>query len=86
MGKNEKVLKLVLSGHSDANIKFEDIRILIRSLGFSERIKSSHHIYYRRGVEEILNLQSKSGKAKPYQVKQVRNIIDKYDLKLDDER
>lgn len=85
MGKNEKVLKLVLSGHSDANIKFEDLRNLLKNLGFSERIKSSHHIYYRRDVVEIVNLQSKSGKAKLYQVKQVRNLISKYDLKLDDE-
>jgi hypothetical protein len=32
------------------------------------------------GVEEILNLQPKNAKAKPYQVKQVRNIILKYNL------
>jgi hypothetical protein len=31
-------------------------------------------------VEEILNLKEKNGKAKPYQVKQVRFIILKYHL------
>jgi hypothetical protein len=40
--------------------------------------KSSH---IQEGVEEILNLQPKTGgKAKPYQVKQVRQLIIKYRL------
>jgi hypothetical protein len=30
------------------------------------------------GVEEILNLQPNGAKAKPYQVKQVRDVILKY--------
>lgn len=38
----------------------------------------------KEGMEEILNIQPKSGKAKPYQVKQVRNLIVKYQLKLDE--
>jgi len=33
-------------------------------------------------VEEILNLQPREGKAKPYQVRQVRNVILWYDLTL----
>jgi hypothetical protein len=36
------------------------------------------------GVEEILNLQPRGGKGKPYQVKQVRDVILKYNLKLED--
>jgi hypothetical protein len=42
--------------------------------------RSDHHIFTREGVVEILNLQPKSGKAKPYQVKQVRNVIVDYGL------
>jgi hypothetical protein len=49
-------------------------------LGFDERIRGSHHIFTQDGIEEILNLQPKQGKAKAYQVKQVRNIIVKYQL------
>ena len=46
---------------------------------FSERIKGDHHIFYKEGVEEIINLQPlKNGKAKAYQVKQLRIIIFKY--------
>jgi hypothetical protein len=38
------------------------------------------HIFTKDGVEEILNLQPKDGKGKPYQVKQVRDVILKYHL------
>lgn len=79
-----KLLEQILSGRSDANVSFESLRNLLASLGFSERIRGDHHIFTRQGVVEILNLQPlASGKAKPYQVKQARNIIVRY--KLDDE-
>lgn len=80
-----KVLGAVLSGLSDKNIRFEDLRKVIKSLGFVERIKGDHYIFSRSGVLEIINVQPlKDGKAKPYQVKQVRNILLKY--KLHEER
>ena len=72
-------------GNADANIDFNELRNLLDDLGFIERIKSSHHIFVRSGVEEIINLQPKGSKAKAYQVKQVRNIILKYRLGVSDE-
>jgi hypothetical protein len=49
--------------------------------GFNERIRGDHHIFARDGIAEILNLQPlASEKAKPYQVKQVRNVIVRYKL------
>lgn len=75
MGKIEKTIERVLRGSSDANIAFRDVRQLLVRLGFSERIRGSHHIYARSDIAEILNLQPKRGKAKPYQVKQIRNVI-----------
>ena len=75
------ILKNILSALSDKNIKFSDLRKLILNLDFSERIKGSHHIFFNKNITEIINLQSlKNGKAKAYQVKQVRNIIMKYEL------
>jgi predicted RNA binding protein YcfA (HicA-like mRNA interferase family) len=53
-------------------------------LGFSERIRGSHHIYTRSDVAEIINLQPKNGKVKPYQVRQVRNLMVKYRLGVTD--
>ena len=79
MTEHDKLLFRVLRGASDTNIPFEGMRSLLRSLGFQERIRGSHHIFTKEGVEEILNLQPKDGgKAKPYQVKQVRQVILKY--------
>lgn len=76
----EKVLRQVLRGTSDANIAFSDLRRLMLALGFRERTHGSHHIYVQEGVDEILNLQPKGAQAKPYQVKQVRQVIMKYRL------
>jgi hypothetical protein len=53
-------------------------------LGFSERINGSHHIFSKDYIPEILNIQSKQGKAKAYQVKQIRNAILRYKLKEND--
>jgi hypothetical protein len=65
----------VLRGMVDANVPFGGLRQLLSALGFDERIRGSHHIFARAGVEEILNLQAKGNKAKPYQVKQVCHVI-----------
>jgi len=80
MTKRDKLLTKILSGTSDANIQFDGLCQLLRNLGFEERIKGSHHIFTKDGVEEILNLQPKGTEAKPYQVKQVRMAILKYKL------
>ncbi len=76
----DKILAKILRGTSDANIPFGGMRRLLLSLGFRERIRGSHHIYSKDGVEEILNLQPRGDKAKPYQVKQIRHVILKYRL------
>jgi len=78
---NKEILGKVLSGLSDKNIRFGELRKLILSLGFDERIKGDHHIFSKVDITEIMNLQPlKDGKAKAYQVKQVRSIILKYKL------
>ena len=73
-----KILFDVLSGVKDNNIAFTDLQKLLTALGFQHRTKGSHFIYWRDGVEEIINIQPNGNKAKSYQVKQVRNIILKY--------
>jgi len=83
--KQRAVLTSVLGGRSDANIAFSDLITLLKTLGFCERIKGDHHILWREGVVEIVNLQPKGAKAKPYQVKQIRNILLRYKMGFDDE-
>lgn len=75
MARTHKLLEQILRGDSDANIPFSGMVQLLRRLGFKERVKGSHHIFYRDGIAEILNLQPRGNKCKPYQVKQVRNVI-----------
>ena len=80
MSQHEKILRAILSGTQDQNISFSDLHGLLDRLGFQCRIRGDHYIFTRDNVEEIINLQPKGGKAKPYQVKQVRQIILKYQL------
>lgn len=85
MTQQDKLLAKILTGASDANIPFAQLCQLLINLGFEERIRGSHHIFAKEGVEEILNLQPKQGKAKAYQVKQVRAVIIKYQLGSQDD-
>lgn len=74
-------MEKILSGLSDKNIRFSELRNLLLGLGFNERIKGDHHIFTKSGIAEIINLQPlKDGRAKVYQVKQVRGIILSYKL------
>jgi hypothetical protein len=84
MSKYDKMLVRILRGTSDANIAFSDMRQFLVYFGFQERVRGSHHIFFRDGISEILNLQPRGTKAKSYQVKQVRNLILKYRLAGDD--
>jgi len=79
MGKN--ILDDILSGLSDKNIRFEDLRNLLISSGFNERIRGDHHIFTKNGIRDIINIQPLgNGKAKPYQIKQVRRLFLRYKI------
>jgi virulence-associated protein VapD len=80
VAKYDALLDRILRGTSDANIAFNDLRQLLRRLGFEERIRGSHHMFRKAGVEEKINLQREGSKAKVYQVRQVRATILRYKL------
>jgi len=80
MSQFEKLLQAVMSGAKDKNIAFSDLQALLERLGFQCRIRGDHFIYTRDGVEEIINIQPAGSRAKPYQVKQIRGIILRYQL------
>jgi predicted RNA binding protein YcfA (HicA-like mRNA interferase family) len=84
MTKLEKLLLKILRGKSDANIGFDELRNILLNYGFQERIRGSHHLFIKQGVEELINLQKEGKAAKPYQVKQMRRIILRYGLGGDD--
>jgi hypothetical protein len=81
----DKVLDRVLNGASDANIRFEDLCRILDSLGFQMRVRGSHHVFRREGIEDLINRQRDGSDAKPYQVRQVRAVIVKHRLAGDEE-
>jgi hypothetical protein len=84
MSKHAKILEKILTGTADPNIPFQGLCHLLERFGFEKRIRGSHHIFFKAGIEEILNLQPRGASSKPYQVKQVRNVILKYKLSAED--
>jgi hypothetical protein len=82
MGQHEKLFAAIMSGTKDGNFLFSDLQTMLDHLGFQCRIKGDHFIYTRDGIEEIINIQPVGNKAKPYQVKQVRQLILHYHLEV----
>ena len=63
------------------NVRFKRLCGAAELFGFKFRGgKGSHVIYRRDGIIEMLNFQNVGGWAKPYQVRQLLKIIDKYNL------
>ena len=80
MNRHQRLLRRILSGQADANIRFRDLRALLLALGFDERIRGSHHIYEMQDLPEIVTLQPQGPNAKRYQVRQLRKLFIQYQL------
>ncbi len=79
-----KVLKSILSGSK--NIRFDDLVRLVEALGFRRaRVSGSHQIFAHPGIPELINLQNVRGEAKPYQIRQLLDLVERYNLELGDE-
>ena len=82
--KKKKLLQKLLSGSK--NIRFSEASSCAEAFGFRlSRTSGDHHIYVHTKIPELVNLQDLGGKAKPYQVKQLLEIIERYNLQLEDE-
>jgi len=76
-----KTLEKALGG--SRNLRFEEVVRLAEALGFRlARIRGSHHIFVHGALPELLNLQSVAGQAKPYQVRQLLRLVERYNLLL----
>jgi predicted RNA binding protein YcfA (HicA-like mRNA interferase family) len=83
MAKLKKILAKVLAGSK--NIAFNDFILLVEGFGFRlARISGSHHIFVHNSVKELVNLQNVNGQVKPYQIKQFMELVERYNLKLED--
>jgi len=59
---------------------------MVEGFGFrSDRVSGSHHIFIHPAIQEMVNLQEVKGEAKPYQIRQFLRIVERYDLRLEDE-
>ena len=79
-----KLLQKIIAGSK--NIRFSEMVNLVQGFGFAlARTDGSHHIFVRPDIPELVNLQDVKGQAKPYQMRQFLKLVEKYDLKLEDE-
>jgi predicted RNA binding protein YcfA (HicA-like mRNA interferase family) len=83
MAKKKKILEKVLAGSK--NILFNDFIQLVEGFGFTlSRVSGSHHIFTHSTVKELVNLQNVKGQVKPYQIKQFMELVEKYNLHLEE--
>jgi len=70
-----------------ANVSFSGMRRLVEAFGFElRRTSGSHHVYVHPDVPELLSLQEVRGQAKPYQIRQLLRLVERYALRLENER
>ncbi len=83
MSKRRKILAKILAG--SRNVAFSDIVLLAEGFGFRlSRVSGSHHIFVHSRTTELLNLQNVNGQAKPYQIRQFMDLVERYNLELED--
>jgi predicted RNA binding protein YcfA (HicA-like mRNA interferase family) len=76
MGNWRKTLERLMTSQSDANIGYDEICQLLSRLGYVSKHSGSHNIFRKPGFD-LINLQNSGGKAKSYQVRQVREQLRK---------
>ncbi|OGP55516.1 MAG: hypothetical protein A2Y65_12410 [Deltaproteobacteria bacterium RBG_13_52_11] len=83
--KRKKLLKRLSEGHL-RNVAFGDMVTMVEGFGFRlVRTSGSHHIFAQPEVAELVNLQDVKGEAKPYQIRQFLRLVEKYNLRLEEE-
>ena len=83
--KRRKLLARLVSG-AVQNVAFSDLQSLLTGFGFDlRRLSGSHHVYAHPRIPELINLQDVGGQAKPYQIRQLLRLVERYNLELEDE-
>jgi predicted RNA binding protein YcfA (HicA-like mRNA interferase family) len=84
--KRKKLLRRLSEGHL-RNVSFGDIANMVEGFGFQlARTSGSHHIFTHQDISELVNLQEVKGEAKPYQIRQFLRLVEKYNLRLEEEK
>ena len=83
--KRRKLLEKLAQGALH-NISFDDMKNLVEGFGFTlARVNSGHHIFTRPYIPQLANLQNVRGQAKPYQIRQFLRLVERYNLKLEED-
>ncbi len=83
---NRRKLLLRLSQGALHNVVFADVVNLVEGFGFRrERVKGSHHIFTHPAIPNLINLQEVRGEAKPYQIRQFLRLVERYNLRLEED-
>ena len=81
--KKNKLLQKLLS--STRNVRFSEVVACAEAFRFRlDRVNGSHHIFVHREIPELLNLQNVKGEAKPYQIKQLLQLIETHNLQMEE--
>lgn len=76
-----KIKAALLDPAKDYTHRFGAVVHFLEATGRKKRIKGDHHIFTRPGIPILLNLQpEKNGKAKGYQIAQVRKQLELFKL------
>ena len=82
--KKHRLLRKLLSGSK--NVRFSEVVACAEAFGFRlDRVSGSHHIFVHPDVPELVNLQEVKGKATPHQIKQLLQIVEAHNLRMEDE-
>jgi predicted RNA binding protein YcfA (HicA-like mRNA interferase family) len=78
MNQAEKLKAKLLSGQGFHNFSFADAVLLLKSLGFvHSRTHGSHAFFTHAAIPTaIVNIQNAKGKAKAYQLRQIKNLVE----------
>lgn len=83
---NRKKLLKRLSQGVLQNVAFGAMQNLVEGFGFRfARAKGSHRIFVHPEIPELINLQEVKGEAKPYQIRQFLRLVERYNLKMEDD-
>ena len=82
MSKWEKFRSKILSGQCDGNIDFAELVNYLQRCGFDLRTRGGPNLITKKGIDALINLQSDGPTAKRYQVRQIRDILIKYQIDI----
>ena len=83
MARKRRSLERILA--NPKGVRFSEMVVVIEAFGFHlSRVKGSHHIFAHPGIVELVNLQDVNGEAKPYQIRQFLQLVERYDLEMEE--